>query len=835
MAEYTVFDIKGKGFKYEQYAQEQENAPPPTGTFGCFIGTSNWGPINTPYTVTGGSLEFKNAFGYAGTKVDHGWDAANLHFRANSALGIFTRLADENIATRANLLLKDKSDKPAIINGKTNILNGVFIDDTNDSLGFELVYKIQPTEQPRPIDVLVNLQSLRSAKASLTSKIVNQNTPVSIDSKTVIKVTVKQNNTIRIFTKTSSVTNPTNLTNTEDFADFISNPTYNGAMTVVDGNGTSSNDLLSTYLNFTDDNNRLKIEATSTDIIFKIEDSTGTFLKKLYNSPTRTAYYDILNAINLAVNTAIEDDSSLPTLPTYKFADVDNNGHLVLTGINADSTSYIELRISGGTSDETERYQATILSLLGFTSDELEDENSGIGYSDGVIGTNIGTFRARYRGVEGNTIKVKFETTSSGADSQNNLYILFRSNLISTINDYNLDINSDNFLGTLIDNDAVASTILKYDHGKRYYDFNDSDDLTAEAYDLLDSNGNLISQISNFTIDEGTYSLDGGDSGETSNELSFNVLTIIEQLKNIDLYQIDFIAVPGYEEESVQNALIDLCAFRQDCFAFIDMPLITGTSTRDAVNKAVRYINGNYIRTEKIDSIYGVLAFPYVRFRKRFYNAQNILASEISLVSPTTILPYLYTLRDITAGNTFDIAAGESYGGRILLGTADFTGLQFILNQADRDLLYADSFDACINPISFNTEAGFFLDGQKTTLRKNLNGKLTSLSRISVMRTGLFIKKISYRISRQYFFAPIDPTTWEDFSNRLTREIMQVLVTARMIEPNYIVKCDSVTNTAQVRNANGMVAYLEFTPYKKLERIKIIANITETDTTVALT
>ena len=63
---------------------------------------------------------------------------------------------------------------------------------------------------------------------------------------------------------------------------------------------------------------------------------------------------------------------------------------------------------------------------------------------------------------------------------------------------------------------------------------------------------------------------------------------------------------------------------------------------------------------------------------------------------------------------------------------------------------------------------------------------------------------------------------------------MQPLVTNRMIEPNYIVKCDEITNTPQVRNANGMVAYIEFTPYKKLERIKVIANITETDSNLSI-
>lgn len=811
MAEYTVFDIKGKGFKYEQYAQEQENAPPPSGTFGCFIGTSNWGPINKPYIVTNGSLEFKNIFGFAGTRIDHGWEAANLHFNAPSALGIYTRLADENFATRSSFILKDKMDKPAIVIGENDIRNGVIIDSTNKILKMYVQYKEENDIASKEIDPLtIDFSTNLSTKAS-TSGVVSSSFPFTIgtNSQTIIKI----NNGTEKYIFTIKPTSTQTISNITDFYNFLIDSSFTSVIN-EDGNAIVPKPLITDYLNITTQaTNTIVIQAKSINYNFRVTDDNKVF-KDINIYPIKTPYVSILQVINNAFNAAVDENNNAVTnVASYGFASLNERGNLVLTGINSGINSKIKI-------DAT----STILDSLG-----LKSGNGSEGDKAGSLGTQIGTFRAKYRGVEGNTIQLRFYEDNG----LKNLGIIFRGNLISNIVDYNFDVTSEYFLGNLIDNDVAAKDVLKYDHAVKFFEFNDEDESLSDGITIYRNDG--ITPIgSGWSIERGVYNLAGGNSGENGNELNYNILTIIEELKNLDLYQIDFIAAPGYEEENVQNALLSLCAYRQDCFAFLDMPLITGTNKRDAVNKAVKYVNGSYLRSEKIDSIYGFLAFPYVRYRKKYYNSANQLVSEMALISPTTIVPYLYSLRDITSKTTFDMAAGEGYGGRILLSPNNFTGTQFILSQEDRDILYADSLDACINPISYNTEAGFFLDGQKTTLRKNLNGKLTSLSRVSVMRSGLFIKKTSYKISRQYFFAPIDPQTWKDFSARLSREIMQPLVTNRMIEPNYIVKCDEITNTPQVRNANGMVAYIEFTPYKKLERIKVIANITETDSNVSI-
>ena len=815
MAEYTVSDIKGKGFKYEQYAQEQENTTAVNGTFGCFIGTSHWGPINKPYNVTNGSLEFKDTFGYGGTRVDHGWNAANLHFAAPSSLGVFTRVADENIATRSSLNLRDKTDMPAIVIGNKDIRNGVLLDNSNDSLSLYIRYQEDGGSISEMDPLEIDFSSYHSSKAELSGVLSSE---ITIGTTNSISITIFSTDpngiksTYRIFTITpnSSLT----ISSINDFSTFIQNAVFT---VVKDNNGlnVSPKPALNTFFDISTSNAMITLTAKNLGYSFQINDKTKVFKSSAPVNPIKTPYVSILSAINTAFNEKVDFNNDVEGSNTanYSFASLNENGNLVLTGINSGDTSEIYVNDSQS------------IDILGL----IVSETSASGYGVGALGTIIGTFRARYRGIEGNTVKIRFY-------KQNTIPmvgIIFRNNLVSTISDYNFDVTSDYFLGALIDNDPVANKILKYDHAVTFYDYSDNDEMNISGIPIYRNDGETEIGI-DWTIQDGLYSLSNGNSGENSSELGYNILSIIEELKNIDLYQIDFIAAPGYEEESIQNALINLCSYRQDCFAFIDLPFITGTTKRDAVNKAIRYINGNYIRNEKIDSIYAVLAFPYVLYRKKFYNSEGLLVSEIMQVSPTTILPYLYSLKDVNTNTSFDIAAGESYGGRILLGPNDFTGAQYILNQEERELLYADDYDACINPIAFNTQAGFFLDGQKTCLRKNLNGKLTALSRISVMRTGLFIKKISYRISRQYFFAPIDPVTWTDFANRLNRDIMQPLASSRMIEPNYIVRCDKTTNSDQVRNNNGMVAYIEFTPYKKLERIKVIANITETDTTLTL-
>jgi hypothetical protein len=196
--------------------------------------------------------------------------------------------------------------------------------------------------------------------------------------------------------------------------------------------------------------------------------------------------------------------------------------------------------------------------------------------------------------------------------------------------------------------------------------------------------------------------------------------------------------------------------------------------------------------------------------------------------SPTTRIIGAFTRNDFLSGSKFSAPAGE-----LRMRLEDVEGIQTVLTQGERDVLYADIYDGIVNPIAFNIESGFYVGGQKTALRKNANGRLTALSRINVMRVGLYIKKETQRMTKFFFHEPTDATAQSDFQSML-EGIMRFLVDRRAIEPDFVVVCDSSVNTPSILNNNGMVATISFTPIKTLERLKVISTIKERSVTVQI-
>jgi hypothetical protein len=119
MAEYSVSDILGVGFKFEQYAEEQAVVTP-TGTRCAILGTAPWGPIGVPTYISGGLREFKNVFGSAGTKADEGWEAAMSHF-SNSAVGYFTRIASSSDKPKRSFKEVKSNSTVAFLTGSTSL------------------------------------------------------------------------------------------------------------------------------------------------------------------------------------------------------------------------------------------------------------------------------------------------------------------------------------------------------------------------------------------------------------------------------------------------------------------------------------------------------------------------------------------------------------------------------------------------------------------------------------------------------------------------------------------------------------------------------------------
>lgn len=128
----TVADIKGKGFVYEQTA-EQQFIPSPSGTIAVGIGGANWGPTKTPTYISTGNQEFRKLFGNP-IDAEFSKDSSALmldYHLTKSSVGWFTRLAGAN-ATKASLELY-KPNESAQITGTKNVKNSsfVFYDNTD--------------------------------------------------------------------------------------------------------------------------------------------------------------------------------------------------------------------------------------------------------------------------------------------------------------------------------------------------------------------------------------------------------------------------------------------------------------------------------------------------------------------------------------------------------------------------------------------------------------------------------------------------------------------------------------------------------------------------------
>jgi hypothetical protein len=793
MATFTVNDILGVGFKYEQTAEDQI-APTPTGTSAAIFGTATWGPIGTPTYINGGLKDFKNRFGYAGTTADDGWDSASYHFKWSS-LGYFTRIASS--VNPANRSYKE------VVNNATNAF--LVGDNVLSSL-----LRIYPAAYDSPNNVFSFLvrhkNSSMSAYENITSTI-NFETEELVSAGAIIRndysssgtLTAGDNITFSVYNEDGSLVDEysftaaggENITGASSFVSILLNP----SQSIYTGNGThftltSSGDTvtLTTEPYYYGEN--AKIEITNNDIGILGGTDTGADV-------SRTAVIDKINTNFKNLTSTANLGSTLETVygSSLTFATINSDSNIVLTAPTTGNTSAITIPSTN--------------SLFGFSAADT---------SFGVNSKTVGSFRATRRGSEGNLIRLVFSNTTT-IEPRCDVY--FRGTLISSIIGYNFNSTSNDFLGNIIKDSSALSSILEYNHAKTYSEFDEDDDSLS-----------LGLSISNITsadiIGDGEYILTGGTNGETGINTTNDLLPQIRKMSNEDIYDFDLIVAPGYPEQGVQKVLIeDICDYRKDCFTLLDMPDFGNPSA--AIDRAINWINGKHIsRSEKLNSIYASVYFPYIKIRKQSYDSNMNTVSSLIDNSPISRVVGMISRCDYIAGNKFSAPAGVQRGG-----LQDVEGLKQTLSAEERDRLYADAYDNCINPIMYTINNGFFVNGQKTALRKNSSGNLTALSRINVMRVGLFIKKEVARVVPYYFHEPNDERSQKDFAAVLTG-IMSSLVNLRAIEDNYIVRCDASTNPPEVTNNNGLIAQIEFTPIKTIERIKLIANIKEKKSSVTV-
>ena len=297
--------------------------------------------------------------------------------------------------------------------------------------------------------------------------------------------------------------------------------------------------------------------------------------------------------------------STLQTIygDSLTFSTLNDDNKLVLTAPTIGTTSKITIN--------------AVNTLFGFTSAQN---------STGINSKTVGSFRAIRRGSEGNLIRLVFTNTTT-VEPRCDIY--FRGTLVSTIIGYDFTTDSINNLATIISDSATLSSILEYNHGKSYSEFDENDD-------SLSVGDNIVGITTADVIGDGEYFLANGTNGDQNIDVNNDLIPLIKNMNNEDIYDFDVISAPGYPEQSVQKALLeDVCDYRKDCFTVLDMPDF-GIPTA-AIDRAINWTNGKHVsRSEKIDSIYGSIYFPYIKIRKQFYDSTMTITSNLADNSPVS-------------------------------------------------------------------------------------------------------------------------------------------------------------------------------------------------------
>lgn len=309
---------------------------------------------------------------------------------------------------------------------------------------------------------------------------------------------------------------------------------------------------------------------------------------------------------------------------------------------------------------------------------------------------------------------------------------------------------------------------------------------------------------------EGTYSLAGGTNGTTTNN-DTNALALIGDptaspkegiyaLDN-DTLNISIALVPGFSNQSLQNALITLAETSQNFLAVVSPPY----GSIDTVQEAIEWHNGQAeTRTAAINSSYAAIYFPWVRVFSVFDGVDKWLD------------PAIYAARQMCYTDSVAepwFAPAGFIRGRLTKPT----DVEIVLNQGDRDSLYSGG--NAINPIVEFPQQGITIFGQRTAQRAP-----TALDRVNVRRMLILLRKLLLASAQRFTFEPNDPITWESIKT-VTESILEDIKSRRGIT-DYRVVCDSTTNTPARIDRSEVWCKIILIPTKAAEAIVFEINVT---------
>ena len=301
---------------------------------------------------------------------------------------------------------------------------------------------------------------------------------------------------------------------------------------------------------------------------------------------------------------------------------------------------------------------------------------------------------------------------------------------------------------------------------------------------------------------------------ENSSEY-FTFERAINTVKNPEEVSYNVIAVPGMNNTSLNNKLVDNTAERADALAVIDYEggyvppaeYLYGGSSETNGNVNTYITNRKSVGT---NSSYAATYFPWVKVR------DNVNSADL-WVPPSVVALGAMSYTDRVQAPWF-APAGFNRGGL----SSGISGVPVVstalkLFKDDRDDLY----EAGINPIATFPNEGVVIFGQKT-----LQIERSALDRINVRRLMVFLKRGISRIANGVLFEPNVPDTWNNFKNQAIPFLNDVKT--RFGLTDYKLILDETTTTPDLIDQNILYAKLFIKPARAIEFIALDFIITNT-------
>jgi phage tail sheath protein FI len=228
----------------------------------------------------------------------------------------------------------------------------------------------------------------------------------------------------------------------------------------------------------------------------------------------------------------------------------------------------------------------------------------------------------------------------------------------------------------------------------------------------------------------------------------------------------------------------------------------------DEVQDAIDWMNGAGARTAAVNTSYAAVYWPWVQ-------VFNPFAGKEEWYDPSIFAARQCVFTDSVNDPWFAPAGFRR--GRLTKPTAT----EIVLNQGDRDVLYANN----VNPISNEPTTGITIFGQKTAQRLP-----TALDRVNVRRLMIYIRKVLLELGKPFQFEPNDSFTWEQVEDAVNPFLNDLQARRAIVEG--AVKCDSSTNTPLRVDRNELWCSVTIKPTKAAETVVFEVNLTSQSATI---